>query len=109
MGDAPEPLDPWDDDPLWAAVRKLPRRQAQAVVLVYVDDLSLERVAEILQCSVGSVKTHLHRARQRLAAELGQAPTAVPPPGPPAPPPRPERWAGRPSPPATPPPRGAPG
>jgi RNA polymerase sigma-70 factor (ECF subfamily) len=63
----------WDDDPLWAAVRKLPRRQAQAVVLVYVDDLSLERVAEILECSVGSVKTHLHRARQRLAAELGQA------------------------------------
>jgi RNA polymerase sigma factor (sigma-70 family) len=67
--------DAWTDDPLWAAVRKLPRRQAQAVVLVYVDDLSLERVAEILECSVGSVKTHLHRARQRLAAELGEAPT----------------------------------
>jgi RNA polymerase sigma-70 factor (sigma-E family) len=58
------------DDPLWAAVRRLPRRQAQAVALVYIDDLSVERVAEILQCSVGSVKTHLHRARQRLAAEL---------------------------------------
>jgi RNA polymerase sigma-70 factor (sigma-E family) len=63
--------EPWEDDPLWAAVRKLPRRQAQAVVLVYVDDLSLDRVAEILECSVGSVKTHLHRARQRLAVELG--------------------------------------
>jgi RNA polymerase sigma-70 factor (sigma-E family) len=72
---SPSPAqDHWDDDPLWAAVRKLPRRQAQAVVLVYVDDLSLERVAEILQCSVGSVKTHLHRARQRLAAELGSLP-----------------------------------
>jgi RNA polymerase sigma-70 factor (ECF subfamily) len=58
------------DDPLWAAVRRLPRRQAQAVALVYIDDLSVDRVAEILQCSVGSVKTHLHRARQRLAAEL---------------------------------------
>jgi RNA polymerase sigma-70 factor (ECF subfamily) len=68
------PGDAWDDDPLWSAVRRLPRRQAQAVVLVYVDDLSLERVAEILQCSVGSVKTHLYRARQRLAAELGTAP-----------------------------------
>jgi RNA polymerase sigma-70 factor (ECF subfamily) len=66
--------DGWGDDPLWAAVRRLPRRQAQAVVLVYVDDLSLDRVAEILHCSVGSVKTHLHRARQRLAAELGGFP-----------------------------------
>jgi RNA polymerase sigma-70 factor (ECF subfamily) len=66
--------EPWEDDPLWAAVRKLPRRQAQAVVLVYVDDLSLDRVAEILECSVGSVKTHLHRARQRLAVELGTPP-----------------------------------
>lgn len=69
---APE-AEPWEDDPLWAAVRRLPRRQAQAIVLVYVDDLSLERVAEILECSIGSVKTHLHRGRQRLAAELGNS------------------------------------
>jgi RNA polymerase sigma-70 factor (sigma-E family) len=74
---APEPQ-PWEDDPLWVAVRKLPRRQAQAVVLVYVDDLPLDRVAEILECSVGSVKTHLHRARQRLAAELQQPPLPGP-------------------------------
>jgi RNA polymerase sigma-70 factor (sigma-E family) len=73
--------EPWEDDPLWAAVRRLPRRQAQAVVLVYVDDLPLDRVAEILECSVGSVKTHLHRARHRLAAELDNPSTDAAPGG----------------------------
>ena len=63
-----------DDDPLdpqfWAAVRRLPAQQARAVALYYVDDLSVEQIAQHLECSVGSVKTHLSRARAALASAL---------------------------------------
>ena len=46
-----------------AAVRELPEQQRFAVVLYYVEDRSVAEVADILQCSEGSVKTHLSRAR----------------------------------------------
>jgi RNA polymerase sigma-70 factor, ECF subfamily len=63
-----------DDDPMdpkfWAAVRRLPAQQARAVALYYVDDLSVEQIAQHLECSVGSVKTHLSRARAALASAL---------------------------------------
>lgn len=52
------------------AVRSLPRRQAQAAVLRYVDDLPLAEVAEVMGCAEGTVKAHLHRARARLLEQL---------------------------------------
>lgn len=55
---------------VWAAVRKLPRRQAQAIALFYVDDLSLEEIGVVLGCSSGTVKAHLHQARRRLGRRL---------------------------------------
>jgi RNA polymerase sigma-70 factor (ECF subfamily) len=58
-------------DELWRAVRRLPPRQAKAVVLHYVDDCPVAEIASILGCSGGTVKTHLHRARQTLAEALG--------------------------------------
>jgi RNA polymerase sigma-70 factor, ECF subfamily len=64
-----QPLDP-RDDALWAAVRALPKRQAQAVALHYVDDLPVAEIATILGCAQGSVQTHLFRARQALAGVL---------------------------------------
>ncbi len=57
---------------LWRAMRRLPPRQAKAVVLHYVDDCSVAEVASILGCTDGTVKTHLHRARRTLADALGQ-------------------------------------
>lgn len=62
-----DPVDPQ----FWEAVRRLPPQQARAVALFYVEDLSVEQIAEHLQCSVGSVKTHLSRARAALGARLG--------------------------------------
>lgn len=56
---------------VWAAVRALPRRQAQVVSLRYLDDLPLNEIGEILGCSPGTVKTHLARARRRLGDVLG--------------------------------------
>jgi RNA polymerase sigma-70 factor, ECF subfamily len=62
---------PESEEALWRAVRVLPERQAQVVALYYVDDRSVAEIARILQCAEGTVKAHLHRARQALAAALG--------------------------------------
>lgn len=63
---ADDPIDPQ----FWATVRRLPAQQARAVALFYVEDLSVEQIAAHLACSVGSVKTHLSRARAALASQL---------------------------------------
>lgn len=62
-----------DDATFWAEVRRLPRRQAQCVVLLYVYGCTVGEVAQVLGCSDGSVKTHLSRARAKLATRLGVA------------------------------------
>jgi RNA polymerase sigma-70 factor (ECF subfamily) len=56
---------------VWAAVRLLPRRQAQVLALTYLDDLSTKEVGEVLGCSAATVKTHLQRGRLALARRLG--------------------------------------
>jgi RNA polymerase sigma factor (sigma-70 family) len=45
-----------------AALRKLPRRQLEAVVLRYYLDLSVEETAEVMGVSTGTVKSTTHRA-----------------------------------------------
>lgn len=53
-----------------AAVAELPERQRACVALHYFADRSDSQVAAELGITVGSVKTHLHRARARLADSL---------------------------------------
>jgi RNA polymerase sigma-70 factor (ECF subfamily) len=62
---------PAESEEVWSAVRRLPRRQAQVVALVYLEDRSIRDVASILGCSDATARTHLRRARARLAAGLG--------------------------------------
>jgi RNA polymerase sigma-70 factor, ECF subfamily len=59
------------DSEFWAAVRALPERQAQALTLRYVEDRSVEDIAEILEVAEGTVKVHLHRGRLALFDRLG--------------------------------------
>jgi RNA polymerase sigma-70 factor (ECF subfamily) len=66
----PDELPP-DAEAFWAAVRRLPKRQAQVVALHYIDELSVADIGDVLGCAEGTVKTHLHRARRALAAALG--------------------------------------
>ena len=67
----PEPQSlPDDVEAFLAAVRRLPRRQAQAAALRYVDDLPVAEVAAVMGCATGTAKAHLHAARQRLLTEL---------------------------------------
>ncbi len=68
-GDYPG-LDVEADLDLWREVRRLPRRQAQTVALVYLNGLSRREVAEVMGCSEETVKTHLSRAKQTLAKRL---------------------------------------
>jgi RNA polymerase sigma-70 factor (sigma-E family) len=56
---------------LWAAVRRLPKRQCQVLAMTYLDGLSTSEVGEILGCSTPTVKTHLQRGRATLARRLG--------------------------------------
>ncbi len=64
---APEPP---PDESFWAALRALPERQAQAVALHYIEDRSIDSIAEILDIAPNTVKVHLHRGRLALAETL---------------------------------------
>ena len=52
------------------AVRTLPRRQQECIMLRYYEGLSEHDVAAALGISAGSVKTHTHRAMAALAGRL---------------------------------------
>lgn len=56
---------------LTVALRKLPRRQRQVLVLRYLADLPEHEVARVLGCSVGTVKQHAHRALAALRTDAG--------------------------------------
>ncbi len=66
----PDPLDE-DAEEFWAAVRTLPRRQAQAVALRYHSDLSVAEIAAAMGCAEGTVKAQLHAGRRAIARRLG--------------------------------------
>ena len=56
---------------VWRAVRSLPLRQQQAVVLRYRADLSTEEIAASMGCDAGTVRTHLARAREAIRTRIG--------------------------------------
>jgi RNA polymerase sigma factor (sigma-70 family) len=69
---------PESDETVWQAVRALPRRQAQVVALYYIDDRPVTAIAAILGCAEGTVKAHLHHARQSLSRTLAYPLMAAP-------------------------------
>ncbi len=56
---------------VWRALRTLPKRQVEVLVLVVVEDRSVSDVARILRCGEPTVRTHLRRGRLKLAELLG--------------------------------------
>ena len=51
---------------LWAAMERLPRRMRAVVVLRYFEDLTEAQTAEVLGCSIGTVKSQTSRALSKL-------------------------------------------
>jgi RNA polymerase sigma-70 factor (sigma-E family) len=68
--DPPAPPDHTPDRDLWAVVQSLPTKQRAAVALRFYEDLSEAQTAAILGCSVGTVKSHTHRALSTLRTRL---------------------------------------
>ena len=62
---------------VWAAVRTLPGRQRACIALRYLEGLNDSEIAETLDCSIGTVKSHMSRARRSLQRALGR-PEEVP-------------------------------
>ena len=60
------------DTEFWAAVRALPRRQAQCVALRYLEDRSIADIAVVLGIAEPTVRVHLHAGRKELARRLGE-------------------------------------
>jgi RNA polymerase sigma-70 factor (ECF subfamily) len=52
------------------AIETLPVKQRAALVLAYYQQLSYQEVAQVMGCSIGSVKTHMSRALAALARRL---------------------------------------
>ncbi|MBN9241650.1 MAG: RNA polymerase sigma factor [Mesorhizobium sp.] len=64
------------DDPaeiLWAAVRQLPDKQRDAVLLVYGEGLTHAAAAEAMAIAETTVSWHIHEAKKRLKALMRAA------------------------------------
>ena len=77
----PGPTDPGDPGDavgqrhdLWSAMERLPRRQRAVVVLRYFEDLTEAQTAQVLGCSVGTVKSQASKAFAKLRIDPSLAP-----------------------------------
>jgi RNA polymerase sigma-70 factor (ECF subfamily) len=68
--DAGEMVSSDSAEALWEAVRVLPERQRDAVLLVHAEGLSHAAAAAAMNCSEGTISFHIHEARKRLRAML---------------------------------------
>ncbi|MEH7546090.1 RNA polymerase sigma factor SigW [Bacillus sp. AFS076308] len=51
-------------------ILKLPEKYRSAIVLKYMEDMSLNEISEILNLPLGTVKTRIHRGREALRQQL---------------------------------------
>lgn len=58
-------------DVLWQSVSNLPPRQRVALVLRYYEDLTEAETAELMECSVGTVKSQVSVALGKLRERVG--------------------------------------
>ena len=55
---------------IWAAVRKLPDQQRDAILLVYAEEMTHAQAGEIMGCKETTVSWHIHEARKTLRGLL---------------------------------------
>ena len=59
-----------DREELWRALGRLSQRQRAAIVLRFYEDLSEQRVADLLRCRPGTVKSLVSRGLETLRSEI---------------------------------------
>src|SRR5262249_44975100 len=64
---------------LGAALRRLPSNQRSAVILIGVQEKSYDEAAQTMGTSVGAVRSHLARGRDRLRTAVRRSGTRPPP------------------------------
>ncbi|HEY4201877.1 MAG TPA: RNA polymerase sigma factor [Devosiaceae bacterium] len=67
---APDQEDATAAGELWAAVRRLPEQQRDAVLLVYAEEMSHAAAGEIMGCKEATVSWHIHEAKKTLRGLL---------------------------------------
>lgn len=55
---------------IFETLRSLPERERVAIILCKYEDLPYEEVAEVIGCTIGAVKTYVHRGRMKLIEKL---------------------------------------
>src|SRR5262245_51644963 len=59
-----------DSERVHAALDKLPAVQREALALRYIEDMSYDEIAAIVNCQVGTVRSRLHYAKRALREKL---------------------------------------
>lgn len=79
--DAPEILERIEKEELQSRLRQaieiLPPQYRTVIVLRYVDEFSYEEIAQVLNLPLNTVRTHLHRAKERLKTSLAESESQV--------------------------------
>jgi RNA polymerase sigma-70 factor (ECF subfamily) len=57
-----------------AAIDQFPEPQRQILLLRFVEGLKLEEIAAVMGVPLNSVKSHIHRSRQKLLQQLDMEP-----------------------------------
>jgi len=72
-GERPLAVDPIEEyverqlsEPLSRSLRKLSQDQRQVIILADIEEYSYQEIADIMGCSIGTVRSRLHRARALL-------------------------------------------
>ncbi|UOE94296.1 MULTISPECIES: RNA polymerase sigma factor SigW [Bacillaceae] len=55
-----------------AEINELPPKYRSAIILKYIEDLSLKEISDILNLPISTVKTRVHRGREALRKRLGK-------------------------------------
>jgi len=80
-GDRPSSADAYAEmeirEDLWTELRALPPKMRAALVLRYFEDLSEAETAEILGCSIGTVKSQCSRGLARLNKAMSATPPST--------------------------------
>ncbi|HXR41877.1 MAG TPA: SigE family RNA polymerase sigma factor [Acidothermaceae bacterium] len=58
-----------DRDAMWRALRRLPPKQRAVLVLRYYDDNTEQEIAELLNCSTGTVKSQAAKGLAKLRSD----------------------------------------